>query len=33
MSERNVAPADVLLAEYLRKSYGPPPAQRGLSIS
>jgi ABC-2 type transport system ATP-binding protein len=33
MSERNVAPAEVLLAEDLRKSYGPRPALRGLSFS
>jgi ABC-2 type transport system ATP-binding protein len=33
MSERNVAPAEVLLAEDLRKSYGPRPALRGLSVA
>jgi ABC-2 type transport system ATP-binding protein len=33
MSERNVATAEVLLAEDLRKSYGPRPALRGLSFS
>jgi ABC-2 type transport system ATP-binding protein len=33
MSESNVATAEVLLAEDLRKSYGPRPALRGLSFS
>ena len=33
MSESNVATVEVLLAEDLRKSYGPRPALRGLSFS